>query len=151
MIEDLWIIYLLIFAAALLAVQSLYWLVFRARGERKIVNRRVALSAQVGNPTEVLDVLRSERGLGAVGRLPGLEGIDQFVIQSGQNITPGRALLWIVVVSGGLYLLVGLWFGLGLLGIPLAAVGAVLAGYMYLRIARGRRIARFSEQLPEAL
>src|SRR3954471_6334815 len=98
MIEDLWVIYLLIFAAALLAVQSLYWLVFRARGERKIVNRRLSVSAQVGNPTEVLDVLRSERGLGVVGRLPGLAGVDQFVVQSGQNVTPGRALLWIIAV-----------------------------------------------------
>ena len=48
--NELWIIYALVFAAALLGFQALDWLVFRSRAERKIINRRLTLSSELSDP-----------------------------------------------------------------------------------------------------
>ncbi|WP_029586031.1 type II secretion system F family protein [Bradyrhizobium sp. URHD0069] len=149
--SELWIIYALVFGAALLGFQALYWLVFRSRAERKIINRRLTLSSELSDPVEVLDVLRHERGLGNLGNVPGLRWLDQLIMQTGLKVSPARIFIWITVLSGVFYLPLAFWLKLG----PLAIVGAValalLAGYLMLRSARARRISRFSEQLPEAL
>ena len=42
--NELWIIYGLVFVAAILGVERLYWLVFELRGDKKAINRRLALS-----------------------------------------------------------------------------------------------------------
>ena len=60
---DLWLIYALIFGAVLLAVQGLYTLLFKARQEKSAINRRLLLTAQLNSPSEVLEVLRRERGV----------------------------------------------------------------------------------------
>ena len=67
--SELWIIYALVFGAALLGFRALYWLLFRSRAERKIINRRLTLSGELSDPVAVLDVLRRERGLGALGNV----------------------------------------------------------------------------------
>src|SRR5438876_716769 len=53
--SELWHIYALVFGAVLLGMQGLYWVLFKERHEQKIVNRRLALTAQLANPAEVLD------------------------------------------------------------------------------------------------
>ena len=45
--SELWIIYALVFGAALLGFQALYWLVFRSRAEKKIINRRLTLGGEL--------------------------------------------------------------------------------------------------------
>ena len=47
---ELWIIYALVFGAALLGVQGFYWVLFKERREQKAINRRLALTAQLANP-----------------------------------------------------------------------------------------------------
>ena len=42
--SQLWVIYGLVFFAAILAVESLYWLAYELRGAKKTINRRLALS-----------------------------------------------------------------------------------------------------------
>ena len=42
--NGLWIIYGLVFVAAILAIESFYWLVFESRGNKKTINRRLSLS-----------------------------------------------------------------------------------------------------------
>jgi len=149
--SELWIIYALVFAAALLGFQALYWLVFRSGAERKIINRRLRLSSELSDPVAVLDVLRQERGLGNLGKVPGLQLLDELVMQSGLKVNPVRIFVWIAVLSGVFYLPFAFWLKLGPLAIVVAVPAALLAGYLILRNARARRISRFSEQLPEAL
>jgi len=67
--SELWIIYALVFGAALLGVQALYWLVFRSRRERKIINRRLTLRSELPDQGAVLEALRRERGLGYLGNV----------------------------------------------------------------------------------
>lgn len=149
--NELWIIYALVFAAALLGFQALNRLVFQSRAERKIINRRLALSSELSDPVAVLNVLRQERGLGNLGNLPGLHWLDELVMQSGWKVNPLRIFVWIAALSGLFYLPLAFWLKLGPLAIVAAVPAAFVAGYLILRNARARRISRFSEQLPEAL
>ncbi|WP_409192563.1 type II secretion system F family protein [Bradyrhizobium sp. RDM4] len=149
--NELWIIYALVFAAALLGFQALNRLVFQSRAERKIINRRLALSSELSDPVAVLNVLRQERGFGNLGKLPGFHGLDELVMQSGLKVNPLRIFVWIAALSGLFYLPLAFWLKLGPLAIIVAVPAAFVAGYLILRNARARRISRFSEQLPEAL
>jgi len=149
--SELWIIYALIFGAALLGAQALYWLVIRSRAERKIINRRLALANELSDQAAVLEALRRERGLGAFGDVAGLRWVDLLVMQSGLKLNATLLLAWIGGLSIVFYLPLAFWLKLGLVAIPLAVVAALLSGYALLNKARANRIKRFSEQLPEAL
>src|SRR5437899_4954782 len=107
--SELWIIYALVFGAALLGVQALYWLVFRSRAERKIINRRLTLRSQLSDPVAVLDLLRRERGLGNFGNVAGLQWLDELVMQTGLKIDPARIFVWIAMLSGAFYLPLAFW------------------------------------------
>ena len=149
--NQLWLIYALIFGAVLLGVRALYWLIFRTRTERKIINRRLSLSNELKDPVKVLDTLRRERGFGAIGGVASLQKFDELIVQSGLKIDAIRIGIWFVVLSALFYLPLAFWLKLGPLAILLAIPAAVLSGYLLLRMARARRISRFSEQLPEAI
>ena len=88
--SELWIIYALVFGAALLGFQALYWLVFRSRAERKIINRRLTLATELRDQGAVLDALRRERGLTAFANVAGLEWLDELVMQSGLKLDVTR-------------------------------------------------------------
>ena len=51
--NELWLIYGLVFAAAILGIESLYWLRFGMRGAKKAVNCRLALSERNAAKSEV--------------------------------------------------------------------------------------------------
>src|SRR5689334_6870755 len=138
--DQLWIISALVFGAGLLAAQSLYSLVYRSRKERKIINRRLALSAQLENPDDVFESLRRERGFALALNIPGLDSFDRFVTQTGLNLTLGQVVLWLLALGACIYLPLWLLLDLGLIALPVAFVGAVLVGLLFLRMARTRRI-----------
>jgi tight adherence protein B len=149
--SELWMIYALVFGAALLGVQALYVLVIRSRTERKIINRRLTLTSQLTDQAAVLEALRLERGLGAFGDVAGLQWLDQLVMQSGLKFSVTRLLVWIVGLTVAYYVPLALWLKMGASAIVVALLAALLTGYVLLRRARAQRINRFSEQLPEAL
>ena len=148
---DLWLIYALIFGAVLLAVQGLYTLLFKARQEKSAINRRLLLTAQLNSPSEVLEVLRRERGVEFLTQHPIFQAFNNLVIQSGKRMSS------VSLIMIGLFLIIVFFallrFGLGstapafALALPLAA-GSL---FFYLKRARARRIAAFSEQFPDAL
>jgi tight adherence protein B len=149
--NELWIIYALVFGAALLGVQALYWLVVRSRVERKIINRRLTLTSELSDQGAVLEALRRERGLGDIANVAGLQWLDELVMQSGLKLNVSLLAVWFGGLTVVFYLPLALWLKLGAVSIPIAVVAALLAGYGLLKRARANRINRFSEQLPEAL
>jgi tight adherence protein B len=149
--NELWIIYALVFGAALLGVQALYVLVVRSRTERKIINRRLTLTSELSDQAAVLEALRLERGLGAFGDVAGLQWFDELVMQSGVKLSVTRLLVWLGGLTVGFYVPLAFWLKLGPPAILIAIVAAPLMGYLLLKRARAKRISRFSEQLPEAL
>lgn len=148
---ELWVIYALVFGTALFAVQGLYWLVFRARHQRQLINRRLALSDRLENPSQVMEALRRERGFGALGDLPVLRNLDRLVVQSGVSVTAGTWIGILFILSAAFFFLLGLWLGFGLIALIAAVLSAAACLYLFLVRARRRRIARFTEQLPDAL
>jgi tight adherence protein B len=149
--NQLWIIYALIFGAALFGARALYWLVYRSRTEQRIINRRLALSNELSNPIEVLDTLRRERGLGNLGGAAGFEWLEKLIMQTGLTIGAARLAIWGVGLVAVFYVPLLLRLELGPFAIFVAVPAGVGAGYLLLRWLRARRIRRFSEQLPEAL
>jgi len=149
--NELWIIYALVFGAALLGVQALYVLVIRSRSERKIINRRLTLTSELSDQAAVLEALRLERGLGAFGDVAALQWLDELVMQSGLKLSVTRLLVWVGGLTVGFYVPLAFWLKLGPPAVLIAIVAAPLTGYLLLKRARAKRISRFSEQLPEAL
>ncbi|MGE9007772.1 type II secretion system F family protein [Leptospira interrogans] len=151
MANELWIIYALVFGATLLGAQGLYRLLIRNRGERKIINRRLTLASKLKDQGAVLEALRSERGMGIFAGLPGLEWLDQLIMQSGLKLDRARLLVWFGGLTLLAYFVLGVWLKMGAVAIFVSIPIALAAGYLLLRRARAKRIAKFSEQLPEAL
>ena len=148
---ETWVIYALVFGTAIFAVQGLYWLLFRARHHRQLINRRLAVADRLEARAQILDVLRRERGLGSVANMPILNKLDKVVIQSGLTITPASWLGILCLLSVVFFVLLGFCLGFGLLAFAIAVAAAAAALCLFLLRARRRRIARFSEQLPDAL
>ena len=148
---DLWIIYALVFGTVLLGVQGLYVLLFKVRRERSAINRRLVLSAQLNNSNEVLEALRRERsGSEFLAQTRIFGGLNELLIQSGAKLDL-RFLLFSGLLLVSYFAILRFITGSD----PLAALLALLATgasvLLYLRIARGRRIAAFSEQFPDAI
>jgi tight adherence protein B len=151
MSADLWLIYALVFGAVLLAVQFFHFLFFKARHERKTINRRLALTSQLNNPSEVLDALRRERGVEILDRLQILQGLNTLVGQSGVKLKQPTFILMLATVGICCFLIVSVSTRSNFLAAAAAPLAVVGAFYLFLSIARSRRIAAFSEQFPEAL
>ena len=97
MANELWLIYALVFGAVLLAIQVGYWVLFKERGERKRINRRLALTAELGNPSDVLQALRKERGADILVYLPSLENLKRLLVQSGVQFNIKVLFVWFAV------------------------------------------------------
>jgi len=145
-----WLIYALIFGAAVLGVEALYWLIYRAGGKQKSINRRLALSKKLANSTEVLDALRRERGF-ADFKNPVLAELNDLLVQTGLRISKSVLLLWTVTLGILFFALALPFFGLQPISIAITVVLPPVLVLLFLRITRAKRIARFAEQLPDAI
>ena len=148
--NQLWVIYGLVFFAAILAIESLYWLFYELRGNKKIINRRLTLGEKSEAQGHVLEILRRERGLADYNSLA-LTSLNDFFVQTGLRVSKTALTLWTLMVAAVIsvplwMLFLPLWLaaGIGLIFAP-ALVG------LYLSITRRRRIERFAQQLPDGL
>src|SRR5262245_17370764 len=132
--SELWLIYALIFGAVLLGVQAISWLLFRARREQKTVNRRLALSAEIANPAEVLQALRKERGVDFLEQVGSFQSFNEFVVQSGVRLTGPTLLGALFVLAGISYLLFVFAFGSNLLAIGFASPFSVAVILLFLHL-----------------
>jgi tight adherence protein B len=148
---ELWLIYALAFGATLLGVQALYWVLYRERRDQKTINRRLALTAQLSSPADVLDVLRRERGADILARVPSLQNFKQLIVQSGVRLSVQGLLLSVGLLAMLFYLLLRFAVGSNFFALTLAVPLAAAAIYLFLPRARRRRIAAFAAQLPDAL
>jgi len=148
--DELWIVTALVFVATLLGVPAAYRLVFRARHAHKAINRRLAASEQHASATAALDALRRERGFADITN-PVFRHVNDLLLQTGLKLNRKLLLLSIVALSAILFLALGLVIAYGLISFFLAVLSALALTYLFFRIMRRRRIARFGEQLPEAL
>jgi tight adherence protein B len=149
--DELWLVYGLTFGAVLLGSQALYWLLTKERTEKRIINRRLVLTAQLNNPNDVLETLRKERGIEWLARASVFKALNELILQSGLRFSLASAGL----TGIALFLLytVLLTVSTGSISVALALAIPAVAGslYLLLHIARNRRIAAFTEQFPDAI
>jgi hypothetical protein len=100
--SDPWIIYCVVFAAVILAVQALYSLVVGAQRRGATLKRRLALSdgRAGGGP---VGILREERGLASLNH-PRLAGLNEFLAQTGLRISLPALGLWTVSLGAAVAL-----------------------------------------------
>ena len=148
--NQLSIIYVIIFCAVLLAVQGGYWFFAEQQRTRGAVNRRLILAKQGASAHEVFDALKRERGLIGLDNQR-FTHLNDLIIQTGLRLD--EKLLVVIAFCLGLlfFLLFGLAFGYGLLAFFVSAIFAALSMVLFLTVVRKRRIAKFSEQLPDAI
>ena len=148
--NELAVIYIIVFCAVLLAVQGTYWFVTEQRRVQGAVNRRLLLVKQTGSAQEVFETLKRERGLIGLQNKR-FSRLNELILQSGLRLD--QKLLIIVAFLLGLlfFMLLGLAFGYGLLSFIFSVIFAAVSMVIFLAIVRRKRIARFSEQLPDAI
>jgi len=141
---------LFVFVAAILAVEAIYWIVLRSRQASSAINRRLALTRQLAGPREVLNALRSERGLSDLDT-PLLSRVNDWLAQTGLRLNRRSLLVSAAGLTAALFLVFGVAAGFGLVALALAIVTAAALIALFFKIVRSRRIARFAELLPDAI
>ena len=141
---------LFVFVAAILAVEAIYWIVLRSRRSASAINRRLALTRQLTGPREVLNALRSERGLSDLDT-PLLSRVNDWLAQTGLRLNRRSLLVSAAGLTAVLFLVFGVAAGFGLVALALAIVTAAALIALFFKIVRSRRIARFAELLPDAI
>lgn len=149
--QELWLVYVLIFGAVLFGIQGLYSVLFRSRRENAAINRRLVLSVKHNDPVDVLNILRRERGFEILSRSVLLGGLNKLIVQSGAKVSGGMLLVTLSVLTG--LFAVGFYaaFEQYLISVVLAVLVSAVCIYGWLQWARSKRIALFSEQLPDAI
>ncbi len=147
----------MVFIAVFLLVQSFIVPVFgENRQAQKRLKKRLRSVAETAEQSEVVLLMRN-RHLGelsgferAMESLPGMESLERLIEQAGRKTLAYRMVLKALALGAGAGLLVGTWMSSILLGV-VAGVLVTTVPYFRLLKARARRLAKFEEQLPEAL
>ena len=148
--NELWIIGLLVFVAVVLGFEASYWLISRSWQAKKSITRRLTLTKRLANRAAVLNALRAERSL-FDGKHPLLRKLNDRLAQTGLRLDRGVLLLSISALATVLFLVWSAIVGPGLISITAAILSALGLTALVLEVARQRRIARFTELLPDAI
>lgn len=146
------VIAVLVAASVFSAAQGLWGLV-RVAGAKRAVNRRLAVAERSrGGIAELVVELRKQRGLAANGeQRGGIVWLSRLITRSGVPYAPRRWALWIgaAVVAGGVAAALA---GRSAIFAPAGMLLAGTAGpLLFLQVMAGRRAAKLSSQLPQAL
>ena len=148
--NELLIVFVLIFVAALMLIGALVSMAFRAYQARAAVNRRLGDTKEILSSAQPIGAIRAVHGLGDFdNRL--LRSINDFLVQTGLSITRTRLALVFVGAFAVWSFVSLLTVGPGLKALPVALLGTVLSLVVYFRAARRRRIARFAALLPDTI
>lgn len=153
-IDERALMYAALFIGILLLLEGILQLVGDMRsGPRAQINRRMQMLAAGSNPHKVLESLRRESHATGISRiLPMLRGLDHLLVQAGSSASSGRAVVWMLLLGGMLFLPLRLMTTLPLMPtILLAVVGGVGLPILYLIRRKIQRLRLFEAQLPGAL
>jgi len=149
-LTQLTVIYVVIFCAVLLGVQGAYWLFAEQQRTRGAINRRLVLAKQGAHSKEVLEALKRERGLVGLDSKHFVH-LNDLIIQTGLRLDQTALISAGFGLSVLFFMLFGFAFGYGLIAFLLAALFSAISLVFFLILVRRKRIARFAEQLPDAI
>ena len=140
-------------ASAILAIEAAYLAYSRRRVKAGTINHRLRQLADAVPAEKALQNLLQERGLTAEGDFAfGILWLNQLYTQSG--VTGSPLAFGLVFLAAGALIAVAMraLFSFSLLAVLATfAVVALILPLIWLRRARNKRIAKFEEQLPDAL
>lgn len=136
--------------ATVLGAAALFWLVDDLRKTQGPIGRRLAAATPQAKHEDVLDALRRERGI-VDHENSALRGLSDMLVQTGLRLDRKRLAFYAFGLGAVLFLTFGAFVGHGILALVLAVATAPMLIGLYLRGVRRRRIARFAEQLPDAI
>ncbi len=146
----IYVIIFFVFCAVILAVQGGYWFFTEVQRRRGAINRRLVLTKNSFSTQEVLETLRRERGLAGLDNKY-LAQLNELIMQTGLRVD-GK---WLIAIGCSLgllfFVLFGLAIGYGLTSFILSALLGALSLVVFFALMRRKRVAKFSEQLPDAI
>jgi tight adherence protein B len=148
--NELWIITAVVFAAVVLGVEASYWLMSHSWRAKKSITRRLALSKQLASRAAVLNALRAERSF-FDGKHPLLRRLNDRLAQTGLRLDRQLLLVWVAALAAVSFLVSSLIFGVGAASAAASILSTVGLIVLFLEIVRQKRIARFTELLPDAI
>ena len=142
-----WVIYILVFVLVAVAAQQFQhgWSGVRRDGQDK--RRRFASLAPPAADDD-LDALR--RRASRFGRSAVAVRVTRLILQSGTALSPSTLGLIGLAIALPIWLLLPAMIG-GMLRVLVAFASAATSLWLWLRIKRARRMARFGEQLPDVI
>jgi tight adherence protein B len=149
-LSNLWVISAAVFVAVMLGIQAIHLVFFRLRSTQRSINHRLALSKQLSGTALVLDALRRERGFGDFEN-PILVRLNDLLMQTGLKVNRPLLSLSIPGLTLFFFFCFGLTIGYSFAEFLLSVAVAISTVVLFLHATRARRMARFAEQLPDAL
>jgi tight adherence protein B len=148
--NELWLIAAVVFVAVVLGVEASYRLFSHSWHTKKSVTRRLALSKQLASRAAVLNALRAERSF-FKGQHPLLRRLNDRLAQTGLRLDRHMMLLWVVGLTAVSFLVWSFILGAGAASATAAICSTFGLIVLFLEIIRQKRIARFTEFLPDAI
>jgi tight adherence protein B len=145
-----WLIPALVFVAVLLAVEAVSWLFAQSRRDNASIGRRLADSRTPLGRGEEINALRAQRGL-VDSDYRAFRSLNEFLAQTGLRLDRRLLVITLAAASVVLFFLWGLALGRGFAAFALAVVSALGLAFLFLRVVRQRRLARFAELLPDTI
>lgn len=150
MLNNIWIVTGAVFIAVLFAAKAIFSSVAQAYKTQSLVNRRLSETNTIETTSTEPQGLRRERGF-ADWDAPFLRPVIDLITQSGVQPDRNISLLLFFVLAAALFFLWGLFFGYNALSALVAIISTIILAYSFFAIARQKRIARFAEQIPDAI
>jgi tight adherence protein B len=143
-------VYFAVFLSVALLVLGVFQYYAKDHATRKKINRRMSLVESVSDRAAVLEILRRERGLGALSS-ERFQALETLITQSGVRLQDPQFLFSVGGLLCGLTAALAIFKGFHIYTLPLSLGVTLVMLYMWLGRKRAKRIARFSEQLPDVL
>ena len=153
MLNNPYIIYGLVFAATLLAVDTVFrWLGAKRRRKAQVINRLEGIKQEKDIELAYGELLKS-RGLGGREGTQTLGGwLNQLIAQSGLEISGTRQVVWVMgLAAAGILLALIFITSTPLIASIVGVVWGVVMAVLILIILRRRRIKAFTHQLAPAI
>lgn len=148
---SIYLIYFAVFICVLVATDTILRTVRDKIQRRSYLNHRLSLIEQDADRNVVYRHLLKERGIDAEAQQSVSNYLKRLYIQSGLRLSVPRIATYLAFVAAFSFL--GLVFSGngGLFGLVISLVVTIVVGFVFLHRARGRRMKKFTAQLPEAI
>jgi tight adherence protein B len=141
------IVYLLVFVSAALLSYGAYVYYSRERKTQEKINRRISVVEAEDDRASLPGKLRRERS--AEGGP--FQALDDFLTQTGVNISRNQLLLGLFLIIVVMLAIISITFGPNLIPLAAGVAAPIVIVFFILRYIRNRRIAKFEQQLPDAI